>query len=216
MQISVKADVKDLQRKLSKAKRQIPFAVKRGLDATAFDLQRELKKTLPKFVHNPVAYTKAGIQVEKATKTKLIAEVGFASKTFGRTKGSIPQADYMKRLIEGGTRKPKSKAIAVPYKKHMKPNAKGNIPQGKINRLLGQTDNYFSGEPVGKKKGGGAGIWKRIGKGHKEKIKMQVIWKDKTEYQKSYPFKTMAMNFVRKKFRKNFDDAIKYALKTAR
>ena len=216
MQISVKADVKDLQRKLNRAKRQIPFAVKRGLDATAFDLQRELKKTLPKFVHNPVAYTKAGIQVEKATKTKLIAEVGFASKTFGRTKGSIPQADYMKRLIEGGTRKPKSKAIAVPYKKHMKPNAKGNIPQGKINRLLGQTDNYFSGEPVGKKKGGGAGIWKRIGKGHKEKIKMQVIWKDKTEYQKSYPFKTMAMNFVRKKFRKNFDDAIKYALKTAR
>lgn len=68
MQISVKADVKDLQRKLSKAKRQIPFAIKRGLDATAFDLQRDLKKTLPKYVHNPVAYTKAGIHVEKATK----------------------------------------------------------------------------------------------------------------------------------------------------
>jgi len=216
MQISVKADVKDLQRKLSKAKRQIPFAVKRGLDATAFDLQRELKKTLPKFVHNPVAYTKAGIQVEKATKTKLIAEVGFASKTFGRTKGSIPQADYMKRLIEGGTRRPKGSAIPVPYPKNMKANKAGNIPRGKINRLLSDKNKYFSGEPKGAKRDGGAGIWKRTGKGKNAKIKMVIAWEPKTDYQKSYPFKTMAMNFVKKNFRKNLDNAIVHALKTAR
>ena len=216
MQISVKSDVKELQRKLKHAKKQIPYAIKRGLDATAFDLQRNLKATLPKYVHQPVKFTTAGIQVEKATKTKLIAEVGFASKSFGRAIGSLPQADYMKRLIEGGVRKPESKAIAVPYKKHMKPNVKGNIPRGKIGRLLGQTDKYFSGEPVGKKKGGGAGVWKRIGKGRKEKIKMQVVWKDKTDYQKSYPFKALALNFIKKNFRNNFNNAIEYALKTAR
>ena len=216
MQISVKADVKDLTRKLNRAKRQIPFAIKRGLDATAFDLQRELKKSLPNYVHNPVKYTIAGIQVEKATKTNLVAEVGFASKSFGRAIGSIPQANYMKRLIEGGTRLPESKAIAVPYKKHMKPNVKGNIPRGKIDRLLGQKEKYFSGEPLGKKKGGGAGVWKRIGKGSNEKIKIQIAWKDKTDYQKSYPFKTIALNFVRKHFRNNFNKAIAYALKTAR
>jgi hypothetical protein len=216
MQIDIRADVRELQRKLKHAKKQLPFAIKRGLDATAFDLQRELKKTLPDYVHNPVAYTKAGIQVEKATKTNLVAEVGFASKSFGRAIGSIPQANYMKRLIEGGTRLPESKAIAVPYKKHMKPNSKGNIPRGKIDRLLGQKDKYFSGEPLGKKKGGGAGIWKRIGKGRNEKIKMQIAWKDKTDYQKSYPFKTIALNFVRKHFKNNFNNAIAFALKTAR
>jgi hypothetical protein len=216
MQISVKADVKDLTRKLNRAKRQIPFAIKRGLDATAFDLQRNLKDTLPKYVHNPVAYTKAGIQVEKAQKDDLTAKVGFASRTFGRAIGSITQAEYMKRLIEGGIRLPKNKVIPVPYPKNQKPNKAGNIPRGRINKMLGDKDKFFSGEPKGAKKEGGAGIWKRQGKGKKQKIKMMIAYEEQTEYQKSYPFQSLALNFVRKHFRKNLDQAIDYALKTAR
>ena len=216
MQISVKADVKDLTRKLNRAKRQIPFAIKRGLDATAFDLQRNLKDTLPKYVHNPVAYTKAGIQVEKAKKDDLTAKVGFASRSFGRAIGSITQAEYMKRLIEGGIRLPKNKVIPVPYPKNQKPNKAGNIPRGRINKMLGDKEKFFSGEPKGAKKEGGAGIWKRQGKGKKQKIKMMIAYEEQTEYQKSYPFQSLALNFVRKHFRKNLDDAIGYALKTAR
>jgi hypothetical protein len=216
MQISVKADVKDLTRKLNRAKRQIPFAIKRGLDATAFDLQRNLKDTLPKYVHNPVAYTKAGIQVEKAKKDNLTAKVGFASRSFGRAIGSITQAEYMKRLIEGGIRLPKNKVIPVPYPANQKPNKAGNIPRGRINKMLGDKEKFFSGEPKGAKKEGGAGIWKRQGKGKKQKIKMMIAYEEQTEYQKSYPFQSIALNFVRKHFRKNLDDAIGYALKTAR
>ena len=216
MQISVKADVKDLTRKLNRAKRQIPFAIKRGLDATAFDLQRNLKDTLPKYVHNPVAYTKAGIQVEKAKKDDLTAKVGFASRSFGRAIGSITQAEYMKRLIEGGIRLPKNKVIPVPYPANQKPNKAGNIPRGRINKMLGDKEKFFSGEPKGAKKEGGAGIWKRQGKGKKQKIKMMIAYEEQTEYQKSYPFQSLALNFVRKHFRKNLDDAIGFALKTAR
>ena len=216
MQISVKADVKDLTRKLNRAKRQIPFAIKRGLDATAFDLQRNLNETLPKYVHNPVAYTKAGIQVEKAKKDDLTAKVGFASRSFGRAIGSITQAEYMKRLIEGGIRLPKNKVIPVPYPANQKPNKAGNIPRGRINKMLGDKDKFFSGEPKGAKKEGGAGIWKRQGKGKKQKIKMMIAYEEQTEYQKSYPFQSLALNFVRKHFRKNLDQAIDYALKTAR
>ena len=216
MQISVKADVKDLTRKLNRAKRQIPFAIKRGLDATAFDLQRNLTDTLPKYVHNPVAYTKAGIQVEKAKKDDLTAKVGFASRSFGRAIGSITQAEYMKRLIEGGIRLPKNKVIPVPYPANQKPNKAGNIPRGRINKMLGDKEKFFSGEPKGAKKEGGAGIWKRQGKGKKQKIKMMIAYEEQTEYQKSYPFQSLALNFVRKHFRKNLDDAIGYALKTAR
>ena len=216
MQISVKADVKDLTRKLNRAKRQIPFAIKRGLDATAFDLQRNLKDTLPKYVHNPVAYTKAGIQVEKAKKDDLTAKVGFASRSFGRAIGSITQAEYMKRLIEGGIRLPKNKVIPVPYPANQKPNKAGNIPRGRINKMLGDKEKFFSGEPKGAKKEGGAGIWKRQGKGKKQKIKMMIAYEEQTEYQKSYPFQSLALNFVRKHFRKNLDDAIDFALKTAR
>ena len=215
MQISVKADVKDLTRKLNRAKRQIPFAIKRGLDATAFDLQRNLKDTLPKYVHNPVAYTKAGIQVEKAKKDDLTAKVGFASRSFGRAIGSITQAEYMKRLIEGGIRLPKNKVIPVPYPANQKPNKAGNIPRGRINKMLGDKEKFFSGEPKGAKKEGGAGIWKRQGKGKKQKIKMMIAYEEQTEYQKSYPFQSLALNFVRKHFRKNLDQAIDYALKTA-
>ena len=216
MQISVESDVKELERKLRKAKRQIPFAIKRALDSTAFDLQRDLKRTLPNYVDQPVKYTGGGIQVEKAQKENLIAKVGFASKTFGRVMGSIPQADYMKRLIQGGIRTPRGRAIAVPVPKNMKPNKAGNIPRGKISKLLGDTAKYFSGEPRGAKEEGGAGIWKRTGKGKKSKIKMVIAWEKQTDYQKSYPFKNIAISFVRKNFKNNFDSAIKYALKTAR
>lgn len=217
MQISVKADVKDLTRKLNRAKRQIPFAIKRGLDATAFDLQRNLKDTLPKYVHNPVAYTKAGIQVEKAQKDNLTAKVGFASRSFGRAIGSITQAEYMKRLIEGGIRLPKNKVIPVPYPKNQKPNKAGNIPRGRIEKMLGDKKKFFSGVPKGAKhEDKGAGIWKRLGKDGRKQIKLMIAYEEQTEYQKSYPFQSLALNFVRKHFRKNLDDAIDFALKTAR
>ena len=226
MQISVKSDVKELQRKLNHAKRQIPFAVKGGLDATAFDVQRAVKHALPIALDNPLKYTIKGVQVEKAKKDTLIATVGFAGKGFGRSSGSIPQAEYMHFMIKGGIRSPKHTSIAVPNPRSGKKvtNKSGNIPRGKISKLLSDKDKYFSGVPHQWSKAK-AGIWERMPanskrkkrKQHLQKIRMPIAWEPTTQYSKGFfKFEKIVGRTVAKNFRENFDKAIAKALKTAR
>jgi len=224
MQISVKSDVKELQRKLNHAKRQIPFAVKGGLDATAFDVQRAVKQALPNALDNPIKYTISGVQVKKAEKNNLIAIVGFAGKGFGRSSGSIPQADYMHFMIKGGMRSPRATAIAVPNPRSGKKvtNKAGNIPRGKIKKLLSDKDKYFSGAPHQWSKAK-EGIWERMPanskrkKNRTQKLRMPIAWEPTTQYKKGYfKFEKIVGRTVAKTFRNNFDKAITKALKTAR
>ena len=224
MQISVKTDVKELQRKLNHAKKQIPFAVKGGLDATAFDVQRAVKQALPNALDNPIKYTISGVQVKKAEKNNLIAIVGFAGKGFGRSSGSIPQADYMHFMIKGGMRSPRATAIAVPNPRSGKKvtNKAGNIPRGKIKKLLSDKDKYFSGAPHQWSKAK-EGIWERMPansmrkKNRPQKLRMLIGWEPTTQYKKGYfKFEKIVGRTVAKTFRNNFDKAIAKALKTAR
>jgi len=224
MQISVKTDVKELQRKLNHAKKQIPFAVKGGLDATAFDVQRAVKQALPNALDNPIKYTISGVQVKKAEKNNLIATVGFAGKGFGRSSGSIPQADYMHFMIKGGMRSPRATAIAVPNPRSGKKvtNKAGNIPRGKIKKLLSDKDKYFSGAPHQWSKAK-EGIWERMPanskrkKNRTQKLRMPIAWEPTTQYKKGYfKFEKIVGRTVAKTFRNNFDKAIAKALKTAR
>ena len=88
MQISVKSDVKQLTKSLTRIQRkQIPFATSKALNNVAFDVRRSLQDGLETHLDRPTPYTKRGVQVEKSTKKKLIAEVGFRSKTFGKGQG---------------------------------------------------------------------------------------------------------------------------------
>jgi hypothetical protein len=224
MQISVKTDVKELQRKLNHAKKQIPFAVKGGLDATAFDVQRAVKQALPNALDNPIKYTISGVQVKKAEKNNLIATVGFAGKGFGRSSGSIPQADYMHFMIKGGIRTPRKTSIAVPNPRSGKKvtNKAGNIPRGKIKKLLSDKDKYFSGAPHQWSKAK-EGIWERMPanskrkKNRTQKLRMPIAWEPTTQYKKGYfKFEKIVGRTVAKTFRNNFDKAIAKALKTAR
>jgi hypothetical protein len=222
MQISVKSDIAKLRKDVGVLFRsQIPFASQVAINATAFDVRRATQTALKSRLHKPTQYTfKSGLQVEKATSKKNpIAKVGFRSETFGKGSGSIPQADYMKRLIEGGTRLPRGKSIPVPVPKNMKPNKSGNIPRGKINRLLGDKDRYFSGVPNGGK--GDAGIWERMPRNSKRaksknkggKIRMVISYESKTQYQSIFPFKKIASTIVKRKFKRNFEDGMRFAIK---
>ena len=168
MQVSVKSDIKKLTNTLSTIQRkQIPFATSKALNATAFDARKSVQTALDLQLDKPTPYTKRGVQVEKSTKKNLVAQVGFRSRKFGKGQGSITQAEYMQRQIAGGTRLPKGQAIPVPVPKNMKPNKFGNIPRGKIDRLLADKDKYFSGVPKGRNSG--AGIWQRMPANSKRK-----------------------------------------------
>ena len=220
MQISVKTDVKELTKSLNRIQRkQIPFATSKALNTVAFDVRKMLQDGLDIHMDRPTPYTKRGVQVEKSTKKKLVAEVGFRSKSFGKGQGSTTQASYMKRQIEGGTRKARSKAIPVPVPKNLKTNKYGSIVRGKIQKLLADKDKYFSGIPKGISDA--PGIWQRMPANSKRKkpggkIRMVIAWEPKTQYSKRFPFKRIVETTVKTNFRKRFDFELREALKTAR
>ena len=220
MQISVKTDVKELTKSLNRIQRnQIPFATSKALNTVAFDVRKMLQDGLDIHLDRPTPYTKRGVQVEKSTKKNLVAKVGFRSKTFGKGQGSVTQAEYMKRQIKGGTRFPKGQAIPVPVPKNMRTNKFGNIPRGKIDRLLGDKDRYFSGTPKGTQDA--PGIWQRMPANSKRKkqggkIRMVIAWEPKADYSPRFPFRQIVSKSVRINFRKRFDNALQQALKTAR
>jgi len=220
MHISVKTDVKELTKSLNRIQRkQIPFATSKALNTVAFDVRKMLQDGLDIHLDRPTPYTKRGVQVEKSTKKKLVAEVGFRSKSFGKGQGSTTQASYMKRQIEGGTRKARSKAIPVPVPKNLKTNKYGSIVRGKIQKLLADKDKYFSGVPKGISDA--PGIWQRMPANSKRKkpggkIRMVIAWEPKADYSKRFPFKRIVETTVRTNFRKRFDFELREALKTAR
>lgn len=221
MQISVKADVKELTRGLNKIQRkQIPFATSKALNTLAFDVRKTLQDSLDVHLDRPTKYTERGVQVKKSTKKDLVAVVGFRSRTFGKGQGSVPQADYMKLQIEGGTRRPKGQALPVPVPKNMKTNKYGNIVRGKIQKLLGDKDRYFSGVPKGITEGG-EGIWERMPANSKRKrpggkIRMVIAWEEQAMYQKRFPFESIVTKTIRTNFRRRFTDSLGLALKSAR
>ena len=124
----------------------------------------------------------------------------------------------MKRMIAGGTLLPRSKALPVPMPQNMKPNRYGNIPRGKINKLLADTDWYCSGNPKGSKDG--AGIWQRMPANSKRKkpggkVRMVIAWEPKAVYKPGrFPFKRIVEKTIKTNFRKRFDYALRQAIKT--
>jgi len=219
MEVNVKADVKELTRYLSRAqKKQIPFATSKALNDVAFDVRKTLQTVLPDYIDAPTPYTIRGVQVEKSTKKKLVATVGFRGKGFGKGQGSVAPSDYMHYQIKGGTRTPRGTAIGVPTK-HLRVNKYGNIARGKIKRLLGDTKKYFSGIPKGIRRGdvNAAGVWERMGRGGHGKIRMVVGWERKADYdRKRFPFEKVVKQSVNVNFRKRFESALRFALGTAR
>ena len=221
MNISVTSDVKRLTKKLTSDQRnQIPFAVSKALNALAFDIRNSVQLALPKYLENPTGYMSRGVQVEKSSKKKLVAKVGFRSRSFGKGGGAITQAEIMERHIKGGVRRPKGKALPVPVPANMKVNKFGNLPRGKISKLLADKDRYFSGIPRGMKDDGG--IWERMPRNSKRKkpggkVRMVVGWEPKALYKGGrFPFRKIAEGTIRTNFRKRFDYALRQALKTAR
>ena len=218
MQISVKSDIAKLRKDVGVLFRsQIPFASQVAINATAFDVRRATQTALKSRLHKPTKYTtNTGLQVEKAKDKKApIAKVGFAGRGFGQVKGSIPQADYMARQIQGGSRHPNASTILVPMKGRAATNAAGNIPKSKLNRFLGDTNKFFVGKPKGAKgPGSGEGIWERRGRDGRGKIKMKIHFNSRTDYSPRFPFQKIAQREVGRVFADNFRTGMRKAIKS--
>ena len=215
MQISVKSDIKQFSKWMNATqKKHLKSGIRNGLNETAFQTMKGMRKDLPKFVDRPTSFTTRGLQYSRAEKTRLTARVGFVSNDFGKPVGGsrTKQADYMSRLAHGGIRLPHRKSIPVPVSKNYKTNKFGNIKRNDINKFLSNDKKYFSGIPRGINDSKADGIWKRMGRGGRKNIAMVIAWEDDTKYRKTYNFGQPIRHTVRKKMKREFAKHFKEVL----
>ncbi|XLV72916.1 hypothetical protein ACKZDW_10360 [Ralstonia syzygii subsp. celebesensis] len=116
---SVKHNIADVQRTLSKAaKQQLPFAIAKGLTQTAKVTQDKLTSALPRQLDKPTPFTMRAFGVTAATKQRQLATVFIKPD----------QWKYLKYQVEGGVRRPAKRAVIVP--ESMRLNQYGNMPKG--------------------------------------------------------------------------------------
>ena len=131
------------------------------------------------------------------------------------------QAEYLRLQIEGGTRTPGGRAIAVPTSK-VELREYGNVigAQGRIKRLLNRKDT-FQGTI-----GGVAGVWQRPKQGKRSRggsgtigpsgLKLLVAYESRAHYQPRFDFYGIARRSVPKIVGREMDRAITKALQSAR
>ncbi len=205
--VMVTSDIKNLSKWLTRTqKTALPSAIRNALNETAVESMKWWKNNLSRYIDRPTKYTIKNIQYTRAEKHRLISTVGFASKRFGKPIGR-GSAYYMKLQIEGGTRLPEKRSIAVPTSNY-KTNQFGNIGKpGKIKSLL-EKPNYFSGQVKGK-----AGIFKRSGLKKRKKVQMMIAWEPKTRYQRRFNFPKISKNIISRIFKPIYEKQLNAVLR---
>ena len=235
MQLSVHAETKALTKHLNFIQRkQIPFATSKALNDVAFDARSYVQKSLPRRLDRPTKGLISSVRVDKSKKKNLVATVGFAGLGLQTTKWSESPAEIMRRHIKGGVRTPKSAHHRIPSDTKgggMKLNKFGNIAgkKAKLQKMIGNKDQFFSGVPKGDYSQQDAGIWERTPRNSKRatgakakkwaatgKIVQRIAYEPFTKHKAIYPFKKIVTLAINKNYRKRFDAALTKALATAR
>ena len=212
--ITLKIDLDDIVDDLDDmVKRQVPFAAHLALNESVFKGSVSVKKALPYFIEGgPVPFTARGIQYRRSkSKRDLTASI------------FIPDAQwkYMRWIVDGG-RKQWNKSrhgIGKPLYANVRFNKYGNIPGRKrkekvwrtMLNQLGGTQGVPQGR-LGKNEfigtvGETTGLWKRLGKGGRTKLQLQVKFDhEPVNYAKGrFPFQKFAIKAVTKSFPRNFN-----------
>lgn len=201
MQLSLASNLRDLERDLSDAaRRQLPFAASLAINEMAEEIRKAETDRLDETLDRPTAFTKKAWAVRRSTRSNLSARV-YAKPA---------QAAYLGRLEEGGTLRPKGRALVMPQA--IRVNRHGNIARGAVKRVAAKPAT-FSGTPKGG--GRGAGIWERRG-GHKGKLVKLVSYADRATYKPTLGFTKSARARVARRFPAHLEAALCRAWSTRR
>lgn len=162
-------------------KRQLPFAVSKALNATAFLIRKDWQAEMPRVFDRPERLTVNAVLFKKSTKTKLFADVFIRDEA---TKGT-PPSKYLLPEAEGGQRRqkgferalssknPRARRFYVPGRGLKSTLDKsGNVPRRIYGKILSQLQarggDQSQNESVrkrasrlrrGRKKGGGGSFF---------------------------------------------------------
>jgi len=201
--------------------KQVAFAAAQALTQTAGKIKDATPAELDKALDRPVAFTKRGLFVRRATRANLTAVVGFMPA----------QAAYMRYQIEGGTRNPGAGGLKLPVA--INTDAFGNIPKGIIGKLIAvarkerklakattrriKVSNkveLFYGDPKDQTgKDWPRGIYKAV---EGRLIPLVVFPNKPARYKPRFDFQRFGATIARREFDALFAAALKNALATAR
>lgn len=194
--VSVRSTIRDLSRDIDRDLRsQLPFATAKALTDTAKDVQRELTAEIDRVFDRPTPFTKRAIGVVTAKKATLTARI-FVKDI---------QAQYLGLEIEGGTRRPKGRALVMPGKQ-IPLNQYGNLPRNKVRQLLARKD-VFSGAVRGV-----PGLYQRTPRG----AKLLILWERQAQYRPRLRFYDVARKVIDARITDNFKRAFAQAIATKR
>lgn len=138
MQMSLKSNLRDVERDLSDAARlQVPFATSVALNDTGKDLIELNKGHMRRTFHNPTRWTLNAFHFRRATKRRLQIKI--------ERKFAAARKDYLLRQVEGGPRhktglerllNARLGARYVVPTKHARKNKHGNVSPGQIQKVL--------------------------------------------------------------------------------
>lgn len=145
--IGIRFDVKQLSRNLSNAeKRQLPYALARALNDTAFETREAWKELVPRVFDRPTPLTMNAVLYRKATKQNaLTAEIFIRDEAHKGT----PPVRYLSPEEHGGARRqkpferllarshPRARQFYVPGR-GLTLNQFGNVPAAIIQKILSQ------------------------------------------------------------------------------
>lgn len=206
--ISVKADVRAATRFTRAAPKQIRFATAKAITTTLFDARKQTTDRMDRDLDRPTPFTKRALRVRIANKENLTGEL-YAQPI---------QNDYLQYQVFGGVRTPRGAALAIPPAKKVpggvRLNKYGNLPKSQRPRALLSRPDTFSGVI-----GGVAGIWQRpkIGARRAGRLKLLLAYEPRAAYRAGrWRFYETAQTVTRRRFRRNFEAALRFAQRTAR
>ena len=216
MQISVRSNIKEVTRGLSRLeKKYVPKATRNAINETLFGLGKALSREMQSVFDEPTVFTTGSEKrppfiYEKADLKKLAGEIRFKKI----------QASYLRWQVKGGVQQPSGTAIPVPQRKYQ---AKHGGLKLKWKSVLNKPD-HFSGTV--KKLGGGSesrpGIFKINKKGKWSKrekrrvgrrFELVIGWEKQAKYEERFHFHELSKRYVRRYFARNFREKLNWYLK---
>ena len=217
MQLDIQSNIKEVTKNLNIIqKKQIPFAASVAMNKVIFGMQKAEKKKVSRVFDNPTNFTKTGFVVIKSHKKNLTAEL------YINNNPKKDRAAYMKYEVDGGNRTPKNVAIAVVREKNFtgKTTQAGNFRKGAIHKMKQQKEKFFFGKPKGQRfSGTSQGIWERYARDTETpRIRQVALFTKYAKYKPLFPFYETAgqVVFGRGGFKRQFEKALRNALRTAR
>ncbi|HXA47267.1 MAG TPA: hypothetical protein VNW52_06535 [Burkholderiaceae bacterium] len=148
VELSVRSNVKELQKSLSAYCKQIPFATAVALTATAKLVQATEVDDMKRTFKNPSPFTLKSVRLIPALKSNPVATVFVMDKA----------ADYLAPYEDGGLHKLSSRALLNP--KDIRLNQYGQLPRNTLAMLKARPDIVIG--PIKTRNGIVNGVWQRV------------------------------------------------------